>query len=107
MGMDAIEQLKQDVRQGRIDLDRLIEVIVSLQRQLEAARQRLEELEKKPGGPPTAGTAKVDQPFSMRAVEKRQRDRGKENKLKLSRRGRRGRLNSADKIKLAERTEPC
>ena len=34
-------------------------------------------------------------------------DRGKQNKLRLSRRGRRGRLNSADKIKLAERTEPC
>jgi hypothetical protein len=107
MGMDAIEQLKQDVRQGRIDVDRLIDVIVSQQRQLEAARQRIEELEKKLAGPPTAGTAKVDQPFSMRAEEKRQRDRGKQNKPKLSRRGRRGRLNSADKIKLAERTEPC
>ncbi len=43
----------------------------------------------------------------MRAEEKRQRDRGKQNKLRLSRRGRRGRLNRADKIKLAERTEPC
>jgi len=44
MGMDAIEQLKQDVREGRIDVDRLIDVLVSLQRQLEAAKQRLEEL---------------------------------------------------------------
>ena len=35
--MDAIEQLKQDVREGRIDVDRLIDVIVTLQRQLEAA----------------------------------------------------------------------
>ena len=107
MGMDAIEQLKQDVRQGRIDVDRLIDVIVSQQRQLDAARQRIEELEKKLAGPPTAGTVKVDQPFSLRAEDKRQRDRGKQNKPKLSRRGRRGRLNSADKIKLAERTEPC
>src|SRR5215469_2237790 len=107
MGMDTIEQLKQDVRQGRIDVDRLIDVLVSQQRQLEAARQRIEELEKKLAGPPTAGTAKVDQPYSMRAEDKRQRDRGKQNKLRLSRRGRRGRLNSADKIKLAERTEPC
>ena len=106
--MDAIEQLKQDVRQGRIDVDRLIDVIVSQQRQLEAARQRIEELEKKLGGPGSAAAtpAKIDQPFSMRAEEKRQRDRNK-NKLKLSRKGRRGRLSSADKLKLAERTESC
>jgi transposase len=104
--MDAIEQLKEDVRQGRVDLDRLIEVIVSQQRQLEAARQRIEELEKKLGGPGSATPAKVDEPFSMRSEEKRQRDR-KQNKLKLSRRGRRGRLSSADKLKLAERTVPC
>jgi transposase len=104
--MDAIDQLKQDVRAGRIDVDRLVDVIVSLQRQLEAAQQRVAELEKKSGGSGAAATAKVDQPFSMRAEEKRQQAR--QNKpLKLSRRGRRGRLNSADKIKLAERTEPC
>jgi transposase len=103
--MDA-EQLKQDVREGRIDVDRLIDVIVSQQRHLEAAKQRIAELEKKLGGD-NAGTAtaKVDQPFSIRAEEKRQQARNP--KLKLSRRGRRGRLNSADKIKLAERTEAC
>ena len=39
--MDAIEQLKQDVRDGRIDLDRLIDVIVTQQRQLQAAKQRI------------------------------------------------------------------
>lgn len=104
--MDAIEQLKDDVRQGRVDAARLIDVIVSLQRQLEAARQRIEELEKKPGGPGAPTPAKVDEPFSMRAEEKRQRDR-RQNKLNLSRRGRRGRLTSADKLKLAERTETC
>jgi len=108
MGMDAIDQLKQDVREGRIDVDRLIDVLVSLQRQLEAAKRRIEELEKKRGGGSggVAATAKVDQPFSMRAEEKRQQAR-KHNKRKRSRRGRRGRLNSADKIKLAERTEAC
>jgi hypothetical protein len=106
--MDAIDQLKQDVREGRIDVERLIDVIVTLQRQLQAARQRIEELEKKVGGPGTPTSAKVDQPFSMRAEEKRQRDRNEnKNKLKLSRRGRRGRLTSADKLKLAERTERC
>ena len=105
--MDAIDQLKQNLREGRIDVDRLIDVIVSLQRQLEAAKQRIEELEKKNGGDGSASaSAKVDQPFSMRAEEKRQRAR-KNKPLKLSHRGRRGRLNSADKIKLAQRTEAC
>lgn len=107
--MDAGEQLKQDVRDGRVDVDRLIDVIVAQQRQLEAAlqelkaaKQRIEELEQKAGGPPTG---KVEQPFSMRAEEKRQQARGKNKKTKLSKKGRRGRLTSADKLKLAERTE--
>jgi hypothetical protein len=60
IGMDATEQLKQDVRQRRIDVDRLIDVTVTLQRQLEAAKQRIAELEKRPGGPGTPATAKVD-----------------------------------------------
>jgi len=106
--MDASEQFRQDVRDGRIDLDRLIDIIVTLQRQLAAAKQRIEELEKKLGGPPSFPTAKVDEPFSMRAEEKRQQDRNpKKNKLKLSRKSRRGRLTTADKLKLAERTQKC
>lgn len=112
--MDALEQLKQDVREGRVGLERLIDVIVVLQRQLEssqrevrAALQRIEELEKKSGGPTPPATAKVEQPFSMRAEEKRQQARGKDNKHKLSRNGRRGRLTTADKLKRAERTERC
>ena len=106
--MDAIEQLKQDVREGRIGVDRLIDVIATQQRQLESAlqqlklaQQRIEELEKKTG----SATAKVDEPFSMRAEEKRQQARGKTKKHKLSKKGRHGRLTSADKVKLAERTE--
>ena len=112
--MDAIEQLKQDVCDGRIGVERLIDVVASLQRQLEAAqrqlevaKQRIEELEKNAGGPNPPVTAKVDEPFSMRAEEKRQQARGKKKKQKLSRNGRRGRLSSADKLKLAVRTEPC
>src|SRR5450432_1772672 len=77
--MDAIEQLKQDMRQQRIDA-----------------------LEKKAGG---TTTAKVDEPFSMRAEEKRQQARHPKKKHKLSRQGRRGRVTTADKLKRAERTE--
>src|SRR5271154_1262251 len=100
--MDAIEQLKQDVREGRIGVDRLIDVIEMLQRQLQAALRRIAELEKKAGG---SGTTKVDESYSMRAEEKRQKDRQQKKKLKLSKKGRRGRLTNADKLKLAERTE--
>jgi hypothetical protein len=107
--MDAIEQLKRDVREGRIDVDRLIDVLVTQQRQLEAAlaelkaaKQRIEELEKKAGG---SVTAKVVEPFSMRAEDKRQQARQQNHKPKGSKKGRRGRLTTADKIKLAERTE--
>jgi hypothetical protein len=108
--MDAIDQLKQDVREGRIGVERLLDVIVTLQRQLEsaqqqleAAQQRIEELEKKAGGP---ATAKLNEPFSLRAEEKRQAQRH-QNKPKLSRKGRRGRLTTVDKLKLAERIEQC
>lgn len=100
--MDANEQLKQDVREGRIDVDRLVDVIATLQRQLKSAKQRIEELEKKTGG---TATAKVDEPFSMRAEEKRQQARGQKKKSKHAKKARRGRLNTADKLKLAERTE--
>jgi transposase len=107
--MDAIQQLQQDVRQGRISVERLIDVNVTLQRQLEAAlqelkaaRQRIEELEKKAGG---SSTAKVEQPFSMRAEEKRQQARHNKKNHRHACKGRRGRLTSADKVKLAERTE--
>src|ERR1035438_4760386 len=92
--MDANEQLKQDVAAGRIGVDRLIDVIVTLQRQLESARQRIEELEKKVGG---SGAAKVDQPFSMRAEEKRQQARHQNNKPKLSKKARRGRHRSEER----------
>jgi transposase len=115
--MDASEQLQQDVREGRIDVDRLVDVIVALQRQLEATQRQLEatqrqleaarleneELKKKLGGT----TAKTDQPFSVRAEENRQEKRGQKKKPKLSKKGRRGRLSNLDKLQLAERTEKC
>ena len=119
VGMDAIEQLKEDLRQGRIDPHRLIELLVTQQRQLvvqerqlEAARQRVEELERKLGelsnGPGSLTPAKIDEPFSVRAEEKRQHEKQQGGcKSELSRKGRRGRLTNADKLLLAERSEDC
>jgi len=58
-----VEQFKQDVREGRIEVARLVELIVTLQRELQAARRRIEELERKHGG---SGSAKVAEPFFAR-----------------------------------------
>ena len=62
--MDATERLKEDLSEGRVDAERLVELVVSSQRrldaatrELEAAKRRIAELEKQLG--PTA-SAKVD-----------------------------------------------
>jgi transposase len=98
--MDA-EQLKDDLRNGRIDVERLVDLVVMLQRQLRAAHEKIEELEKQIGQPPTP---KLEQPFSMRAEEKRQAERGNK-KRKRKRPMRRGRVTTAEKLARAKRTE--
>jgi transposase len=100
--MDAIEQLKEDVRSGRIDADRLIELIGTLQHELQAARQRIAELEKQVPG--AGGQAKVAEPFSMRAEQKRQEVRGKKRRRRKDK-GRHGRVRTAQKVAQSERTE--
>jgi transposase len=99
--MDDVEQFKQDVREGRIDAQRLAELVVTLQRQLQGAQQRIEELEKQLGG---AATVKVAEPFSLRAEEQRQAARGKQRRQR-KRPLRRGRVTTAEKIARAARTE--
>src|SRR5436305_82631 len=107
--MDPIEQLKADLLSGRIDANRLVDLIAIVQRELQAAQQRIAELEQrnaeleqKLAAP--SGTAKLDEPFSMRAEEKRQEARGKKRRPRKGN-GRRGRVRTADKIAQAERTE--
>ena len=95
-----VEQLKEDVRQGRIPVDRLIDLIVVLQRQLDAANKRIEELERQLG----KSTPKPTSAFSLRAEEQRQESRGKKRR-KRKKRSRRGRRSSAEKVAMAERTE--
>jgi transposase len=102
LGMTASDELKNDLREGRIDANRLVDMLMTVQHALQAAQQRIAELEKQLAAatPPP----KVDEPFSMRAEEKRQEARGS-NKRKRHRQGRRGRLTTADKLQHAERTE--
>jgi hypothetical protein len=106
--MEAIDALRQDLREGRLSAERLLDLLEATLRRLdnanqllEAANRRIEELEKKLGG-----SGKIDEPFSMRAEEKRQEARGKKKKRKANRGQRRGRLKTQDKIAQAERTEP-
>jgi hypothetical protein len=111
--MDAVLRLQQDVREGRIGAEGLLALVVTLQRELQAARGELQaargrieeqqgqidELRKKLGVP-----AKFAEPFSLRAEEQRQEARGK-TRRKKTRPTRRGRITTAEKIRQAERTE--
>jgi hypothetical protein len=99
--MDAVEQFKQDVREGRIDVDRLIDLIVSQQKQLDQANQRIKELEKKLGASPTV---KTDEAYSMRAEEQRQAARGNKPRQR-NKPTRRGRVTTAQKLELADHWE--
>src|SRR3954454_23225118 len=99
--MDPIETLKRDVKEGRISAERLVDLVAGLCRKLDGAnqlikelKQRIEDLEKQCGGKPTA---KVDEPFSTRAEEKRQEARGKKRR-KTKLKGRRGRVSTHDKV---------
>jgi transposase len=104
-----IETFKLDVREGRISAERLVDLVADLCRKLEAANRRIEELEKQieelKKQCAATPTAKVDEPFSTRAEEKRQEARGKKRRQRKPK-GRRGRVSTADKVAQAERTEP-
>jgi len=92
-----VEQFKDDVREGRITVDRLIELIVTLQRELQTAKQRIADLERQLGGSPTE---KLSQPFSVRAEEQRQESRGKKRRKRKPSRG--GRTTTAEKVAQAD-----
>lgn len=107
--MDPLEQLKDDVLTGRIDANRLVDLLATVQRELQAAKQRITDLERRNAQlekqlAATSGPAKLDESFSMRAEEKRQEARGKKRR-KREAKGRRGRVRTADKIAQAQRTE--
>lgn len=99
--MDEIERIKDDLRKGQLDAEKLVELLAKLQRELDAARRRIADLEKQLNG---AGATKLDEPFSMRAEERRQEARGRRRRRK-ARPSRRGRITTAEKVRRAERTE--
>jgi len=102
-----VESLKEDFLAGRITLDRLLSVLVTMQRELQAAHQELdaakrqiEDLKRQLGGVPGQ---KVSQSFSVRAEEQRQEARGKKRRKRKRSRG--GRTTTAEKVAQAVRTE--
>lgn len=106
--MEAIAALRQGVQEGRIGAERLLDLFEALMRRLDAANQqlavalqRIEELERKSNG----GPAKLDEPFSLRAEEKRQEERRNQKKRAKKRKNKAGRVRTQDKIAQAERTE--
>ena len=96
-----VSSLKQDVAEGKIDVDRLIELIVMQNRKLDAANRRIDELEAKLGESAT----KLAEPFSVASEEKRQEQRGKKPKKKKNETNRKGRVTTAEKVARAEREE--
>jgi transposase len=96
-----VGQFKDDVRAGRIAVDRLIELVVTLQRELQEAKERIKNLERQLGG---SSPPKVSGPFSVRAEEQRQEARGKKRRKRHRRLGG-GRMTSAEKVAQAVRTE--
>jgi transposase len=103
-----VERLKEDVQTGQISVDRLVDLVVTVQRELQAARQELDqakqriaELERQVRG---SSPPKISEPFSMRAEEQRQEASGKKRR-KQKRGSRGGRITTAEKIARAARTE--
>lgn len=92
---------------GRITPNRLVELVVTTQGELQTAKQeldqakrRIEELERRLGASPTP---KVSEPFSVQAEERRQEARGKKRRKRKRSRGRR--TTTAEKVAQAVRIE--
>ena len=106
--MDACEPAKPAAPDDRGDSDRAVELIgrvygelETLRAENEALKREIAELKKQLAG--SAATAKVSEPYSMRAEEKRQQTRGR-GKRKESKKQRRGRIANEEKIRRAEET---
>ncbi len=95
-----VEQLKQDVAEGNVSLDRLVDLIVSQQKLIDKLQKQNAELQEKIDS--KNPTERLDEQYSEKAEEKRQR-KGKKRKRPKPRR--KGRISTADKIAKAERTE--
>jgi len=97
-----VKTLREAVSAGNVGVDQLLEIVAQQTDQIDKLNEQIEQLKaqltaKNP-------TLRLDEAYSEKAEEKRQakRKRQKKNRRKPLRRGR---LSTADKIKLAKRTE--
>lgn len=95
-----VDQLRQDVAEGKIDLDRLIDLIVSQQKLISQLQEQIAGLQEQVDS--KNPTEKLDEQYSEKAEEKRQAKGQQPGRPKP---GRRGRISNAEKIAKAERTE--
>ncbi len=93
-----VEQLRQDVTDGTIEADRLVDLVASQLKVIQQLQAQVDQLkEKNP-------TDRLRESFSEKAEEKRQaKAKGKRSKRKKPKR--RGRLSTSEKIARAARTE--
>ena len=100
IGMD-VDQLRQDVAEGTVELDRLVELIASQQKIIQRQQEQIDNLKEQIKKNPTQ---RLDQAYSEKAEEKRQADAGgKPKKRKIPKR--RGRLSTSEKIARADRRQ--
>lgn len=88
-----VEQFKQDAAAGKISVDQLVEIVVAQQELIRKLQDQV--ASRNP-------TPRLGQQYSQKAEEKR-KAQGKRAKRKKGHR--RGRLSTADKVKLAQRVE--
>ena len=103
-----VEQLRQDVAEGTVQLDRLVELIASQQKLIQQLQEEIEKLnednEKLKEQCKKNPTERLEESYSEKAEEKRQaKAKGKPKKRKIPKR--RGRLSTSEKIARAARTE--
>ena len=78
-----VEQLKQDVAEGNVGLDRLVDLIVSQQKLIDKLQKQNAELQEKIDS--KNPTERLDEQYSEKAEERRQR-KGKKRKRPKPRR---------------------
>ena len=103
-----VDQLRQDVAEGTVQLDRLVELIASQQKLIQQLQEEIEKLnednEKLKEQCKKNPTERLEESYSEKAEEKRQaKAKGTPKKRKIPKRS--GRLSTAEKIARAARTE--
>ena len=98
------KQLQQEVREGRVTAERLLQLLEAAQTRIQSLEALVQQLESKLAA---SGTEKLDEAYSTKAEEQRRQARGKKAKRKKKQKSRRrGRVTTAEKLAMAKHREP-